>query len=369
MGRAKVPLLATLQALCAASALAVALLPTTPAGGWMLAAVVIAARLLFGGVITLRSLVWTLNYPHQSLARVTSRLQILGTLTMTLTTLGAGRWLDARPESFAVVYAGAALLASLGVMAVSRIRIVGEAEHLALERAPGGFSERRGTPLRAALELLRRDRLYARYLGCQFVLGFSNMMTDTPFVWLVSRELGASYLVSVTLTLALPLALSTLTMPLWAIWLDRVHVAEFRASQGWTWLVSLLLTWLGALQGSLTWIAAGRFVHGLGRGGASLAWQLGHNHFARREDAGLYMGVHVTLTGVRGATAPFLGTLLYVGWSEASLPLGLHLPGFRGLGPTIWLVAAAGSAASMIGFARLRADLVAARDSHAAGPR
>jgi hypothetical protein len=280
---------------------------------------------------------------------------------MTLTTLAAGRWLDARPESFPVVYAGAALLGALGVLSMSRLRLVGEAEHLALERARSGGSARRASPLRAALELLRADRLYARYLGCQFVLGVSNLMTDTPFVWLVSRDLGASYLVSVSLTLALPLALSTLTMPLWALWLDRVHVAEFRASQGWAWIAAQILTWVGALQGSLLWLALGRTLHGLARGGGSLAWQLGHNDFARREDAGLYMGVHVTLTGVRGATAPFLGTLLYLGWSELTLPAGLRVPGFGGIGPHTWLVAAALSGASMLGFARLRRDLLAAR--------
>jgi hypothetical protein len=59
----------------------------------------------------------------------------------------------------------------------------------------------------------------------------------------------------------------------------------------------------------------GRIVLGIANGGGMLAWNLGHHDFARGADAALYMGVHVTLTGVRGAFAPFLGTLIYTGMS------------------------------------------------------
>jgi hypothetical protein len=41
----------------------------------------------------------------------------------------------------------------------------------------------------------------------------------------------------------------------------------------------------------------------------------------------VYMGIHVTLTGVRGAFAPFLGTLLYQG---AALGGAARWDGLRG---------------------------------------
>jgi hypothetical protein len=149
----------------------------------------------------------------------------------------------------------------------------------------------------------------------------------------VSHQLDASYTTSIALTLAIPLGFSLLTLPLWAAYLDRVHISEFRAFHSWVWVLAQAVTWYGAIRGSLAWIAAGRVLLGMGRGGGALAWQLGHNDFARPENVGLYMGVHVTLTGVRGAFAPFLGMLLYVGWASAELPgLGLRLPGFEGLG-------------------------------------
>jgi hypothetical protein len=52
---------------------------------------------------------------------------------------------------------------------------------------------------------------------------------------------------------------------------------------------------------------------GSANAGANLGWNLGHNDFASIGRAQHYMGVHVTLTGVRGAIAPPLGILFYEG--------------------------------------------------------
>jgi hypothetical protein len=159
------------------------------------------------------------------------------------------------------------------------------------------------------------------------------MMIEAPLIYLVSHQLQASYTTSIAIILAIPLGFSLLTLPLWAAYLDRVHISEFRGRHSWVWVLAQAVTWYGAFRGSLLWIGLGRVLLGMGRGGGALAWQLGHNDFARPENVGLYMGVHVTLTGVRGAFAPFLGMLLYLGWASFDLlGLGLRLPGFEGLG-------------------------------------
>ena len=41
----------------------------------------------------------------------------------------------------------------------------------------------------------------------------------------------ASYTVSIMLTMVIPFAVSLICMPLWANYLDRVHVAQFRADR------------------------------------------------------------------------------------------------------------------------------------------
>ncbi|MCX7065941.1 MAG: hypothetical protein NT024_15565, partial [Proteobacteria bacterium] len=102
---------------------------------------------------------------------------------------------------------------------------------------------------------------------------------------------------------------------------------------------------MGCRDGVACVIAVGRLVNGIVNGGGSLAWQLGHNDFAPREQVAAYMGIHVTLTGVRGAFAPFLGMAMYLGWSR-----GAVLPEVTGLGPSLFLVSAALGVVAWRGF-------------------
>jgi hypothetical protein len=83
---------------------------------------------------------------------------------------------------------------------------------------------------------------------------------------------------------------------------------------------------------------------GIARGGGTLAWQLGHNDFAPANQLSQYMGVHVTLTGLRGATAPFIGIFLYTGAAFIS---------WDGIGAWIFALAAAISGVAGLGFNRL----------------
>ena len=71
---------------------------------------------------------------------------------------------------------------------------------------------------------------------------------------------------------------------------------------------------------------------GLGLGGGALAWNLGHLHFAHPQEAEVYMGVHVTLTGVRGLIMPFVGIWLWTvaGWWVWLLACLLSLSGLMG---------------------------------------
>lgn len=355
-GRPKVPVLNALHAGLVALVVGIALLPAGAWGGWLLAADVVLARILVGGILTVRSIVWTLNYPSDVRSRVTARLSIYTTGSITLAAVLAGLALDADPQSFRWVYPLGGLVAVVGLAAFSRVQLLGEREHLAAERnelvAP--HPEASDAPESALPEpavepapgglvaLLRNDPLFARYQLWQFLIGSGNMIVEGPLVLLVSRDLGASYSVSIALTLVIPLLVSMITMPLWAPWMDRVHIAEFRAKHSILWALSQAATWGGAAAGSLFWIGVGRTLLGFARGGGILAWQIGHNDFASPDRAARYMGVHVTLTGLRGAIAPFLGMALYVGWGN-----------WDGIGPHMMGVAAALSTVGTLGYVAL----------------
>ncbi|MCH7645669.1 MAG: hypothetical protein IH788_00540 [Nitrospinae bacterium] len=101
------------------------------------------------------------------------------------------------------------------------------------------------------------------------------------------------------------------TIPAWARLMDRVHIVHFRAIHSWVAVAVAATMLLGALlrEPSLIWVAAA--LRGVTFGGGMLAWNLGHHDFAPLADASRYMGVHVTLTGVRGLIAPFGAVGLY----------------------------------------------------------
>ena len=78
----------------------------------------------------------------------------------------------------------------------------------------------------------------------------------------------------------------------------------------------------------------------------------GHNDFAPRERLSAYMAVHVTLTGVRGAFAPFLGMAQYLGWDAKG-----YVPGSSGLGAWLFLVSALLGVVAWRGFDVLRREI------------
>jgi len=339
--RPKIPLIVILQSLVLVCVVAVAVSPRSDAGAWVLMASAIACRLLIAGIITTRSIAWSLNYGRHLRARMTGRLQVLSSLMVVLTTSIGGLLMDAHPENFRWLYIGGALIGAVGVWSFSRVQVIGEKRHRVLERrstedggSGGGF-----------IAILRADRHYARYQLHQFTSGVAAMMLEPVLVYLVSRQIGASYIVSIGITMIVPFLITLLTLPFWARYLDRVHVAEFRARQNSLWVIGILVMFIGAWQMSLVWLAIGRVVTSIVNGGGSLAWQLGHNDFAPKDQLSAYMGIHVTLTGVRGAFAPFLGMALYIGWDAIG-----PLPAVPGIGAWLFLISAALAVSAWQGF-------------------
>ena len=95
------------------------------------------------------------------------------------------------------------------------------------------------------------------------------------------------------------------------------NIARGRAGR-WSprWWCMTLGTWIG--DGCrLLWLGA--VLLAFAYAGANLGWNLGHNDFASVGRAQHYMGVHVTLTGVRGAIGPPAGILIYQ-WLESLRP-------------------------------------------------
>ncbi|MEJ2089260.1 MAG: hypothetical protein P8Y69_12485, partial [Gammaproteobacteria bacterium] len=212
--RTKVRFANVVQLLTIACVVAIALAPINHAGAVLLVIGMILSRLLITGIITVRSVVWSLNYARTVRARTTGRLQIVTSLVTVVIASAVGPLLDQNPESFRWVYLAGATFGAVGIFFFSRVNVIGESRHRVLERRASrqdSASERMGF-----LEILRRDRNYARYQLYQFTSGAANMMIEAPLVYLITRELNAGYTQSIALTMVIPFAVSVVTLPLWA---------------------------------------------------------------------------------------------------------------------------------------------------------
>lgn len=349
-GRAKVPLVTGLQLVVLMCVAAIALSPRSAQGAWVLVCAVVLSRLLIAGIITLRSIAWSLNYDRSLRARITGRLQAITSLMIVLTTGLGSLLLDSHPESFRWLYAAGLIAGGVGVWAYSGVSLQGEKRHQVMERR----SERGKLGRNNFMAILRSDPHYARYQSFQFISGLAAMMLEPPLVYLISKQIGANYAISIGIVLIIPFLLNFTSIHWWASYFDRVHVSEFRARQNALWVMGTLVMFWGAFNMSLIWLAAGRLLTGLVNAGGNLAWQLGHNDFAPKEQLSAYMGIHVTLTGVRGAIAPFLGMALYLGWDAKG-----HVPASAGLGVWLFLLSALLGVVAWRGFTRLQQDMQA----------
>ena len=342
-GLPKVPSILVLQALTLACLGVIALLPEGNLGLLMLVSAMVFGRLLISGIITVRSVVWSLNYHREVRARSTARLHTLGSL-VTVTVASLASWaLDTDPGYFRWLYIAGILPGIIGIWCFWHVDVPGELRQRVEERRMREIATKRSL---GSSRILWSDKDYGRYMLYQFVSGIANMGIEAPIVYLVSRELGAGFLASISITLVIPFASGIAALPFWARYLDRVHVVRFRFNQCYYMVFSMFLLWVGAELASLWILAVARFIGGLVRSAGGIAWQIGHNDFAPRANLAGYMSLHVTLTGLRGAIAPFLFMAFYLGLGD-----------WAGLGPGVFLFATGVAVVAAWGFWRLKRDL------------
>ena len=307
-GRDKVQVLVGVQILCCLFLFMISLAPVSLMGLFLVIVGVIGARACWAGVITQRAVIWRANFPRHVRARFAGRTLIASALIMAATGLTIGSLMDSSETAFRFIYPVAAIVGIWAALLYRRIRGRGQAGLIRAERENNEL----GT-LNTALfwRVLRNDALYRRYQLWMFVFGGGNMMITSLLILVLAEQLQVSRFVQVFITSSLPLIMMPLATPFWSRRLDRMHVIQYRASNSWVFVCAAACIWCGALMGSIPILTLGTAMWGAGFAGGVLSWNLGHNDFAEPEQVTHYMGVHVTLTGLRGVVSPLLGVGLY----------------------------------------------------------
>lgn len=348
VGRPKIRLFSAFvagTALCAGIAGAV---PASPAGAVWFICQMAAAQVLLAGVVTARSAVWKSNYPHTDRGRITARLQAARIVAGNLVVLVAARICDLDPLSYRYIFPFAALIGLLSIIPLSRVRIRGERRELGLQQEVGTDGDPRrelvepfslatllspGHVLAQMIRVLRDDRRFAQYCVAQMLTGVANLMTIAIVVAVITQDMQLGdqwgFWISTGLIQVLQRLVMLASIGRWARLFDRIGVVRFRVVNIACWGFSLVFGMVATLvvEGAdqigavflpiaVAAFAIRAILSGLGLGGGVLAHTLGHLHFARPEDAEIYMGIHVSLIGLRGLIAPMCGLWLYrmIGW-------------------------------------------------------
>jgi MFS family permease len=296
-------------------ALCLGVVALLPAGRFSLpvftAAMLVAALLVSVG-INIQAGVWHSNYPGDVRGRIFSRLIVFRMTALAGGAQLAGVALDHWTQGHHLVYALAAGCFFVSGWGYSRIRIRREAEMIRQ-----GVAE----PLRllAGMRILRIDRPFRWYMTLQFLAGGLNMMIRGGILVLAFRDVfHVDYKVGAAGLVLIPSLLQVLGSPASGLLFDRMGVMRFRGLNSFCWALAFLLLFWGLRTGWWAGMIAGFVFCGLGQATGMIGWNLAHTRFAPPGQGQLYMGAHLTLTGLRGAIMPYLGTVLYY------TPLGLN---------------------------------------------
>ncbi len=336
-GRARVGVLASLQAAFAIAVGLIALAPVSHGGLALTLCAVVGARVLWAGILTVRAAVWSANYPRHVMARVTSRIVMASSLGIALVALLAGWLVDVQARSARWLYLFASMCGLLAAFLYRAVRVRREYQLLAAE-AEIGLTDSTFS-LGMFRQILREDASFRSYMFWMSLYGSGNLMMTAQLVVLFSDRLQLGGLTQILLLTVVPLLLMPLFLPAWARLFDRGHIIEYRSRQCWALVAAIVLLTSGVMLKAQWLLWPGAVLIGVSYAGANLGWNLGHNDFASPGRAQHYMGVHVTLTGVRGLIAPPVGMacyeLLIWRWPDAGaiamlLPLGLVTAGALG---------------------------------------
>lgn len=316
-GRHKTRWVSALMAGCSGSTLLIALAPVSAAGLIWLVFWMIAARLCWAGVITLRAAIWRANFPRHVRATITGRIAVSYSLLIAATAAVTGIAMEFEDQAWRAVLPVTALLGLIAAWRYRRFTVRGHGRLLREERDNRGGGGR--VRISDALMVLRTDIWYRRYMATMFIFGAGNLMVIALLVVILTEQLGVSRLMQVLITTTIPLLALAGFTPVWARFLDQVHILEYRAWHSWMFVATMAFFVPGAIFGQLWLFWLGALVLGAAFAGGRLGWNLGHNDFASEGRSTLYMGIHVTLTGIRGLIAPLVAVGLYQ-WLESMQP-------------------------------------------------
>lgn len=315
LSKRQVPVMVLRMVLCGLLLGAVAVLPARQVSSYAFAGIFLLIAALNATAVNARTSIWQANYPDQVRGQIVSRF-IMVNMALVMVLVKVHGWLlDNWPWSYRVLFAVGGVSAIVTAVIYNRIRMRGQEAWLRAAAA----RKISLNPL-GLIDVLRNDRLFARYMLWQMVMGSATLAAEGVIVRLLKDRFDAGYGLATTALVVAPMLVNLLSTPLLGRWYDTWNIFIFRGCGAAFWGLGRFVVYAGGATGLMPLLVVGRGISGLGGSFGGLAWSLGHLNFATPARAPLYLGVHMLLTGIRGAVMPALGIWLY-----AHTVVGIHL--------------------------------------------
>ena len=274
-------------------------------------------------MVPLLTKIYSSNYPTGERGSRVSTTMVLGALVGAGYAYGGGLLLDLDLQFYRIVFLGAGLALFVNIIAFQKMPSV------AIRREPTAGA---GRHFRHAL----RNRVFCVILVAWMFQGFGVQMTFPIRVEYLAHERYGINATNEDIGLimgAIPLLSHILSAKVWGYLFDRLNFITLRIVMN---LIGILSIFMVFFTSSLWVIGAGMGLYGVSLSGGRLLWQLWVVKVANPDQVPAYMGIHTSLTGVRGVLSPFVAYLLIghtnpqlFGWIATviiAIGIGLMLP-------------------------------------------
>ncbi len=300
----------------------VALLPASEIAAGSFVALLVTPCLLAALVFNVQNSVRHSNYPPDMRGRIFSRLTIVYMGAAAVSAKLGGYALDHLEWGHRLIYVGAACMMFLSARFYGRIRV-------RRERALLRNGLARPFRLLGGFRVLIDDRRYGLFMMWQMVSGAGLYMIWPVFALIMTDYLKVPYGKGLNALTIVPLIVAMCTGLIAGKLFDHVRITRFRGCCAILWTCSRVIIFLAVLSGSWPLVLVGFAVQGLGWSMGNMAFNLAHTHFTSPDRSEEYMGIHLTLMGIRGLIMPMLGVALLkysdVGLGVLLIAAGMHL--------------------------------------------
>lgn len=262
------------------------------------------------------------NLAHRHLGRLYSVYNAISGVFVMIGTYSAGLILNINPHNYHRVFALAGVVGFIGTWIISRVTVrrgkFSSTKTLHLHNEKLGVVLRRSflVPIVDHWRVLRENAAFAVFERNFFIYGLAFMVLSVVVPVYLVEVLNITYAqAGAAQGVWFELALIGMA-PLFGYFYDRANPASF--CRGVFFLLIFYPVMLLAAKplgellhlGPMLFVYAAYLFFGAGMSGLSVVWGLASIYFARSQDVAPYMGIHVTLVGLRGAIGPAAGYAL-----------------------------------------------------------